>query len=60
LGYGAIYNHSNTPNAYWFSEIEKRTFKFATIRDIEPEEEIFVYYGDENYWADGRFNVEIK
>lgn len=60
LGYGAIYNHSNTPNAYWFSEIEKRTLKFAANRDIETEEEIFVYYGDENYWKDGRFDVKIK
>jgi SET domain-containing protein len=50
LGYGSIYNHSNTPNAHWISDIEKRTFKFISNRKINAGEEIFTWYGDVNYW----------
>ena len=60
LGYGSIYNHSNEPNAYWMSLNDRRTFLFIANRDIEPGEEIFTYYGDVNYWNDGRSNIEIK
>lgn len=35
LGYGCIYNHSNEPNAYWYSNNDKRTFSFIALRDIE-------------------------
>lgn len=59
FGYGALYNHSNQPNAGWSSNNEKRTFIFRSIRIINPGEEIFVYYGDENYWNDGRVHTEI-
>lgn len=60
LGYGSLYNHSNQPNAYWYSLDYKRTFIFTASRDIEPGEEIFVYYGDVNYWNDGRTHTELK
>ena len=59
LGFGSLYNHSESPNAYWFSDNETRTFKFVAHRDIEPEEEIFVWYGDVNYWNDGRTSIEV-
>ena len=59
LGFGSLYNHSENPNAYWFSDNETRTFKFVASRDIEPEEEIFVWYGDVNYWNDGRTHVDV-
>jgi SET domain-containing protein len=59
LGYGGIYNHSNTPNAYWSSNNEKRTFCFVALRDIEIDEEIFTFYGDESYWNDGRTHTEV-
>ena len=29
LGFGSLYNHSESPNAYWFSDNETRTFKFV-------------------------------
>ncbi len=60
FGYGSIYNHSNNSNAYWYSLNDKRTFLFVAQRDIEPGEEIFVYYGDESYWNDGRTHTEVK
>ena len=60
LGFASLYNHSESPNAYWFSNYEKRTFSFVSSRDIEPGEEIFVWYGDVSYWNDGRNFSKIK
>ena len=59
LGFASLYNHSESPNAYWFSNYEKRTFSFVSSRDIEPGEEIFVWYGDVNYWNDGRNHISV-
>jgi SET domain-containing protein len=59
LGYGSLYNHNENANAYWYSENNTRTFKFVASRDIEPEEEIFVWYGDVNYWNDGRSSINV-
>lgn len=58
-GYGSIYNHSNTPNSGWRSNIDKFTFEFYAIRDILPDEEIFTWYGDINYWNDGRVHTNV-
>lgn len=52
-GYGALYNHSNSPNAAWKSSVSRDTFFFYAIRDIEEGEEIFTYYGGEDYWGQG-------
>ena len=60
FGYGCIYNHSEEPNAYWYSDNTKRTFIFAAYRDIKPGEEIFTYYGDVDYWNDGRSDTDVK
>lgn len=60
MGYASYYNHSNDPNADWDSDVENGTFKFTALKDIKVGEEIFVWYGDENYWDDGRADIEIK
>lgn len=60
FGYGALYNHSNTSNAYWCSVDDKRTFLFIANRDIEAGEEIFTYYGGSEYWNDGRVHTQVK
>jgi hypothetical protein len=36
-----------------------KTFRFIANRDIQPNEEIFVWYGDINYWNDGRSNTNV-
>jgi SET domain-containing protein len=53
-GYGSLYNHSNEPNASWRSNLQNNTFEFYALKDIHIDEEIFVWYGDSNYWNDGR------
>lgn len=60
LGYGCIYNHSDNPNANWTHDYENKTFIFFSIKPIKKGEEIFTYYGDVNYWTDGRTHVKLK
>ena len=59
LGYSSFYNHSNTPNAGWRSNIEKDIFEFFALKDILPGEEILTYYGGEEYWSDGRTETKV-
>ena len=59
LGYGSLYNHSNNANSFWISNLENRTFKFISNREIKKGEEIFVWYGDISYWNDGRTKTNV-
>lgn len=59
LGFGSFYNHNENPNAYWYSDKNTRTFKFVASREINVDEEIFVWYGDVNYWNDGRNHTNV-
>jgi SET domain-containing protein len=60
LGYGCIYNHSDDNNAFWRDHPDiPKIFQFVAKRDIEPEEEICTYYGDMNYWSDGRQHTNV-
>lgn len=60
LGYGSLYNHSDNPNAIWVSSNNRKSFIFYATKDIKENDEIFVWYGDENYWNDGRNHINIK
>jgi SET domain-containing protein len=51
LGYGSIYNHSNSPNIKWkVNETNNSFIEFYSLREIEPEEELCHSYGDK-YWS---------
>jgi hypothetical protein len=60
FGFSGLYNHSNTPNAFWYTDEENELFVFKTSREIKKDEEILVYYGDVNYWNDGRKGTQVK
>lgn len=45
LGYGALYNHSDNPNAYWDTDSERRLMIIWAARDIAADEEILISYG---------------
>lgn len=60
FGFASLYNHSENPNAYWYTDEENKIFIFKTSMDIKPNNEIFVYYGNESYWNDGRSHTQIK
>jgi len=48
LGYGSMYNHSDTPNLEYIN-IGEDKMKFTCIKDIKRGEEMFVSYG-QHYW----------
>ena len=58
-GYGSLYNHSESPNAFWRSNLERGTFEFVANKTIDADDEIFVYYGNIEYWQDGRTNTKV-
>ena len=50
LGYGMMYNHSDTPNAEWeIDEDDIQFVRFTALKPISEGEEIFQNYGKE-YW----------
>jgi len=53
-GYGCIYNHSDTNNAYWRDHPKYKAFQYIANRDIEIDEEVCTYYGDDEYYWDKR------
>ena len=59
MGYASYYNHSNNANAYWRDHPTLKAFQFISNRKIFKYEEIFVFYGDDSYWSDGRTHVNI-
>ena len=44
LGWGAVYNHSFSPNARFEKHLEDNRMDFHALRDIAPGEEIVVNY----------------
>ncbi len=48
LGYISIYNHSHTNNCAYEMDYEENTIAVYTIKDVLPNEELFInYLGDE-------------
>lgn len=60
LGYGMLYNHRDSNNAYWITDENSKSFKFYAKTPIKAGEEIFLYYGGSEYWNDGRTSTNIK
>jgi hypothetical protein len=60
VGFACYYNHLNNANAGWYTDEENEIFVFTTILFIKKDEEICTYYGDVNYWTDGRARIEVK
>lgn len=46
LGYGMVYNHSNTPNADYDQNYTDRTMIYTALKSIKKGEEITINYGD--------------
>lgn len=57
-GFAMFYNHSNNANAGWRSNSDM-CFEFYALREIKKGEEIFIYYGGDEYWNDGRNHVNV-
>ena len=49
LGYGSLYNHSETPNARFEIHIAEDNIRFISLRKIASGEEITISYTDPKY-----------
>lgn len=47
LGYGSLYNHSDTPNAYYREQPDQQVMDIIAVRDIGRDEEITLNYNPE-------------
>ena len=54
LGFGSLFNHSDDPHVLW--KIVDNTMVYTTIKDIKPNEEIYISYG--NDWFKNRKNTK--
>ena len=52
LGYGAIYNHSDSNNCQFVGGHEHGLLYIVSLRDIEPGEQLTVSYGET--WFEGK------
>ncbi|CEG65447.1 hypothetical protein CU097_013318 [Rhizopus azygosporus] len=46
LGLGSMFNHDNKPNVGFIRDIPNKLIRYVTLRDIEPEEELCISYGN--------------
>lgn len=46
LGYGSLYNHSDTPNAQFINDLENDLIIMECLKPIKPGDEIFINYVD--------------
>lgn len=51
LGYGAIFNHANIPNAIYNYDLEHQILIFKAREEIKPGDEIFIHYGNEWFYS---------
>ena len=57
LGYGALFNHSYTPNAEYRLDYKNKQLTFWALREIPAGEEIFVNY---NWDPDDASPMDLK
>jgi len=50
FGYASLYNHADNANATWITDIDNEMFVFMAQTDIKKNDEILIYYGDNDYW----------
>lgn len=58
LGYGMLYNHSDTPNTVWKFDFNNLIADVVAQRDIKSGEEIFVTYGSQYFQSKNRQKLE--
>lgn len=45
LGFGMVYNHSDTPNITWDTDVAEEVYRFRALRAIAAGEELCHWYG---------------
>lgn len=54
LGVGSLFNHSQTPNLDYRIDQKNAVIKYFAAKDIEPEEELFIFYGSNLWFTDAK------
>lgn len=57
MGFGGIYNHKDDYNVKWSSCDKTNTVTCTTIRDIQPNEELYIDYGSEYFKLHGMIDT---
>jgi hypothetical protein len=52
LGWGSLFNHSNTHNVEYWHDTDRDLIVFHTVKDVPADRQLFVNYGTE--WWDTR------
>ncbi|KDQ62574.1 hypothetical protein JAAARDRAFT_171049 [Jaapia argillacea MUCL 33604] len=52
LGLGSIFNHSSSPNVSYTLDTETDSIRYTTTRQIEPDEELCIFYGHKIWFVD--------
>ncbi|MGG1633795.1 SET domain-containing protein-lysine N-methyltransferase [Paenibacillus sp. FSL A5-0031] len=63
LGYGMLFNHSYTPNAYHDLDFDNHVVNFFTYSDVKAGEELLINYNvdnDDPMWFDEKVNEDEK
>jgi SET domain-containing protein len=55
LGYGSLFNHNDDPHIEF--DIMDNKISYTAIKDIKPDEELFISYGDE-WWQNRKGKKE--
>ncbi len=58
LGFGSMYNHSDTPNALYSVDKQKQVLRFIALQPIEIGEEILIDYGE--HWFSVRKQKALR
>ncbi|EPY52128.1 histone lysine methyltransferase Set7 [Schizosaccharomyces cryophilus OY26] len=53
LGLGSMFNHDRCPNVYWKKDEPNRCISYFTLRQVHPNEELCISYGDQLWFDDG-------
>lgn len=56
LGYGSMYNHSDTPNLKYYCENDKMIYQ--ATRDIDLDEELYISYGP-SWWKSRTSKLKV-
>ena len=60
LGFGSLYNHTDTPNATYKEREEEQAIAFIALQDIQKDEEIMVNYVQEKNNKNPLWFVTVK
>ncbi|KAK0201687.1 cytidine deaminase-like protein [Desarmillaria ectypa] len=58
LGLGSLFNHSDPPNVTYEVDLTTDSIRYTTVRDIEPGEELCIFYGHKLWFQPVEFDSQ--